>query len=214
MTHAWGTQTEVPDCLPRRFRHTSLRVCFAAGRTPAWCRNSLPTRTSRARCSTRPSRRRIALRRCCACQVAPQDRVFHGAFHALLCRGSVRRRAAVSRRCVSMCDRRKAPEGACKPGPVRQPVSAAGVMVIPLDGRLPGRSSSLTRGLRAGRPSPPLPGARPPIRPCTGWGLPSRSGHPDRWCALTAPFHPYRAPESARRSAFCGTVRGVAPPGR
>jgi hypothetical protein len=27
--------------------------------------------------------------------------------------------------------------------------------------------------------------------PCSGWGLPSRSGHPDRWCALTAPFHPY-----------------------
>ena len=68
-------------------------------------------------------------------------------------------------------------------------------MVIPLDGRLPGRSSGLTRGPRAGRPSPPLPGTRPPIRPCTGWGLPSRPGHPDRWCALTAPFHPCRAPE-------------------
>src|ERR1700689_1092278 len=27
--------------------------------------------------------------------------------------------------------------------------------------------------------------------PCSGWGLPSRPGHPDRWCALTAPFHPY-----------------------
>jgi hypothetical protein len=73
----------------------------------------------------------------------------------------------------------------------------AGVMVIPLDGRLPGRSSGLTRGPRAGRPSPPLPGTRPPIRPCTGWGLPSRPGHPGRWCALTAPFHPYRAPEGA-----------------
>ena len=29
-------------------------------------------------------------------------------------------------------------------------------MVIPLDDRLPGRSSGLTRGLRAGRPSPPV----------------------------------------------------------
>ena len=28
--------------------------------------------------------------------------------------------------------------------------------------------------------------------PCSGWGLPSRSGHPKRWCALTAPFHPYQ----------------------
>ena len=27
--------------------------------------------------------------------------------------------------------------------------------------------------------------------PCSGWGLPSRRGHPRRWCALTAPFHPY-----------------------
>ena len=30
----------------------------------------------------------------------------------------------------------------------------------------------------------------PPVRPCSGWGLPSRPGHPGRWCALTAPFHP------------------------
>ncbi len=45
-----------------------------------------------------------------------------------------------------------------------------------------------------------LPGERPlrgageqPIShawPCSGWGLPSRTGHPARWCALTAPFHP------------------------
>ncbi len=31
----------------------------------------------------------------------------------------------------------------------------------------------------------------PSARPCSGWGLPSRPGHPGRWCALTAPFHPY-----------------------
>ena len=30
-----------------------------------------------------------------------------------------------------------------------------------------------------------------PIWSCTGWGLPSFSGHPENWCALTAPFHPY-----------------------
>jgi len=28
--------------------------------------------------------------------------------------------------------------------------------------------------------------------PCSRWGLPSRPGRPGRWCALTAPFHPYR----------------------
>ena len=39
-----------------------------------------------------------------------------------------------------------------------------------------------TWGHRAGSPSHAWP--------CSGWGLPSRSGHPDRWCALTAPFHP------------------------
>jgi len=32
-----------------------------------------------------------------------------------------------------------------------------------------------------------------PIWSCTGWGLPSFSGHPENWCALTAPFHPYPA---------------------
>jgi|GEM_PF-1751584 len=32
-----------------------------------------------------------------------------------------------------------------------------------------------------------------PIWSCTGWGLPSFSGHPKNWCALTAPFHPYPA---------------------
>jgi len=26
--------------------------------------------------------------------------------------------------------------------------------------------------------------------PCSGWGLHSRPGHPGRWCALAAPFHP------------------------
>ena len=29
------------------------------------------------------------------------------------------------------------------------------------------------------------------VRPCSGRGLPSRSGHPDRWWSLAPPFHPY-----------------------
>jgi len=37
-----------------------------------------------------------------------------------------------------------------------------------------------------------------PIWSCTGWGLPSFSGRPENWCALTAPFHPY--------PAYCGAV--------
>ena len=50
---------------------------------------------------------------------------------------------------------------------------------------------------RAGRPLP--------VWPCSGWGLPSRPGCPDRWCALTAPFHPHLcpAPYGAEPSAVC-----------
>ena len=51
-----------------------------------------------------------------------------------------------------------------------------------------------TRGcLRTGRP--------PPAWPCSRWGLPSRPGRPGRWCALTAPFHPY----------LCGTAPETGP---
>ena len=62
--------------------------------------------------------------------------------------------------------------------------------------------------LRADRPLP--------VWPCSGWGLPSRPGHPGRWCALTAPFHPHLCPMRApghRRSVLCGTVLRVAPTG-
>ena len=47
---------------------------------------------------------------------------------------------------------------------------------------------------------------RPSIWSCTGWGLPSFPGHPGNWCALTAPFHPYRrgpAPEGWPSTAVC-----------
>jgi hypothetical protein len=39
-----------------------------------------------------------------------------------------------------------------------------------------------------GRGGPPR---RPPIWPCSGWGLPSQPGHPGCWWSLTPPFHPY-----------------------
>ena len=58
---------------------------------------------------------------------------------------------------------------------------------------------------RAGRPR------TLPAWPCSGWGLPSRRGHPRRWCALTAPFHPYLSEE--RRSAFCCAYARSPPPG-
>ena len=52
----------------------------------------------------------------------------------------------------------------------------------------------------------PRTGRPLPFRPCSGWGLPSRPGHPGRWCALTAPFHPHLCPDSRREprpSAVC-----------
>ena len=50
---------------------------------------------------------------------------------------------------------------------------------------------------------------------CSRWGLPSRAGCPVRWCALTAPFHPYLCAgcPGHRRSVFCGTVLRVTPTG-
>jgi hypothetical protein len=54
----------------------------------------------------------------------------------------------------------------------------------------------------------------PPFRPSSWWGLPSRSGHPERWWSLTPPFHPYRSAETDRRSVLCGTVPRVTPGGR
>ena len=38
---------------------------------------------------------------------------------------------------------------------------------------------------------------RSSIWSCTRWGLPSFPGHPRNWCALTAPFHPYPAPNQS-----------------
>ncbi len=55
-----------------------------------------------------------------------------------------------------------------------------------------------------------------PVWPCTRWGLPSQAGHPACWCALTAPFHPYRTRRKrrARRSILCGTFPSLAAGGR
>src|SRR5262245_52121140 len=63
---------------------------------------------------------------------------------------------------------------------------------IHLDTPLPGASSGLPAG--SGEQPSGACAAAPLLRhswPCFGWGLPSHSGHPECWCALTAPFHPY-----------------------
>jgi hypothetical protein len=59
-----------------------------------------------------------------------------------------------------------------------------------------------------------------PAWSCFRWGLPSRTGHPVRWCALTAPFHPYHAAALLAKNVdfwrytFCGTVPVLANGGR
>ncbi len=82
--------------------------------------------------------------------------------------------------------------------------------IIPLGYRLPGTSSDLPGSFRRAALK------RSPIRSCTGWGLPSFPGRPGNWCALTAPFHPYRGNRTRngrrlpRRYLFCGTFLHVA----
>ena len=48
-----------------------------------------------------------------------------------------------------------------------------------------------------------------PVWPCSGWGLPSRPGHPGRWCALTAPFHPHLYPVPVKRISRGGGPSAV-----
>ncbi len=48
------------------------------------------------------------------------------------------------------------------------------------------------------------------LLPCSEWGLPSRPSHLGRWCALTAPFHPYRSASFRPKSVHCGGLFSVA----
>src|SRR5207244_11675137 len=65
---------------------------------------------------------------------------------------------------------------------------------ISLGRRLPDATSSLPER----QMGPDQPSRRSCLRrgrsawPCSGRGLPSQPGHPGCWCALTAPFRPYR----------------------
>jgi len=64
-------------------------------------------------------------------------------------------------------------EGARKPDSVPLFASArTGVMTIPLVPLLPAESSGLPEGLGGPPSHPASAGHRPPIWPCSGWGLP------------------------------------------
>ena len=98
-------------------------------------------------------------------------------------------------------------------------------MIIPLGHTLPYASSDRTRRHRASNSFPTFSHLREwerlSIWSCSRWGLPSSQCHHRDWCALTAPFHPYRGrarsgmPFSVgpRRFVFCGTFLRVAPTG-
>ncbi len=88
---------------------------------------------------------------------------------------------------------------------------------------LPAPSSRPPSGCPDGRSTvAAYPGARAgsprtlPVWPCSGWGLPSRAGHPARWWSLTPPFHPCPgwSLDEPGRSVLCGTFPRVAPGGR
>ena len=83
---------------------------------------------------------------------------------------------------------------------------------IPLGRPLPAASSNQPgrRAWRAGLPSPRGKKRVAPIRFCSRWGLPCRPRCRVRGALLP---HPFTLTLQAGRSAFCGTVPGVAPAG-
>ena len=114
----------------------------------------------------------------------------------------------------------------CSPGLARRGWSVGRVLFPGVLRRTVRRPSISGRRCRRPRAVYPRTRAGSPracaVRPCSGRGLPSRSGRPDRWWSLAPPFHPYlhhrrsrqaRSTTAFRRSVLCGTVPRVAPGG-
>ena len=96
-------------------------------------------------------------------------------------------------------------EPACKPGSVGDSHSSR--MRVATHLQRPTREHARAARRGRGRTFPYLVLLR------VGFTLPPML--PSARCALTAPFHPYRSAEGRfRRSIFCGTFRGLAPPRR
>ena len=90
----------------------------------------------------------------------------------------------------------------------RRPRRWAGASLLQIDTPDSVEGDHLSRRPVAGPLEPPTRDSASriiiPVWRCTAWGLPSRLRHRNRWCALTAPFHPY--PTEVRRSIFCGAL--------
>ena len=137
-----------------------------------------------------------------AAHAAGEDTFTYGLLYQLEDDLAQRSRAAARRRAeeaeTGRCARRVRPSGRTS-WPVSRILSLAAAYyhgdeaaTIHLDTPLPGASSGLPAG--SGEQPSSACAAAPSVRPswpCFGWGLPSHSGHPECWCALTAPFHPY-----------------------
>ena len=115
-------------------------------------------------------------------------------------------------------------ELACRPGSVPGGLAANRGATIHLGPPLPAASCGLPAhsggppsNMRAPVALTSLPGT-PASRPCSGRGLPRRTGHPGRWWSLAPPFRPYpHRPRSTR--AVCSlwhfprvTPGGCCPP--
>jgi len=86
------------------------------------------------------------------------------------------------------------------------------VVTIPLGYRLPDTSCGLP-GSHGGPDQTAAPTrcwCLLPAWPCTQWGLPSQTGHPACWCALTAPFHPYPARAVRQRGGLFSVALSLA----
>ena len=108
-------------------------------------------------------------------------------------------------------------ERACKPGSVTRSRCDLADDHLSLHDDCSPPHCDLPECQRDGPPRVPDASARPlhSVWSSSGWGLPSRSSHLDRWCALTTPFHPYHASEcnpprrmsrTVRRSTLCCTI--------
>ena len=100
-------------------------------------------------------------------------------------------------------------EPACKPDPVRGARAPPATISLGDAGTSPPDRSPARCGLPGSSDGPSSNAACSTLLRV---GVASRDGRPPRWCALTAPFHPYpRDSRRARRSALCCPVREVAP---
>ena len=131
---------------------------------------------------------------------------------------TARRRVPIWRRSVNaMSTENMRRVRTCKPNsvcPVACREGRAREIIIYLERPSPVASSNLpaSRVRRAAVSSRAMsPGPCDAAGSCTPWGLPSRRGRPQRWCALTAPFHPLpeKRPEAQPSAGLLSVAHAI-----